>query len=38
MEWLNISDISSDPIFRGINRGNTLGEKLGSGQIARVYK
>ena len=37
-EWLNISNIASGPIFRGINRGNTLGEKLGSGQIARIYK
>lgn len=38
MEWLNISNISSSPIFRRINRGNTLGEKLGSGRIARTYK
>lgn len=37
-EWLNISNISSGPIFRSINRGNTIGEKLGSGQIARIYK
>ena len=37
-EWLNISNISSGPIFRGINRGNAIGEKLGSGQIARIYK
>ena len=37
-EWLSISDISSGPIFRGINRGNAIGEKLGSGQIARIYK
>ncbi|OZB49072.1 MAG: hypothetical protein B7X60_02315 [Polynucleobacter sp. 39-45-136] len=38
MEWLNKSNISSGPIFRGINKGNTIGEKLGSGQIARIYK
>jgi len=37
-EWLNISNIYSGPIFRGINRRNIIGEKLGSGQIARIYK
>lgn len=37
-EWLNISNIYSGPIFRGINKGNTIGEKLGSGQVARIYK
>ena len=37
-EWLNISNISSGPIFRGINKGNAIAEKLGSGQIARIYK
>lgn len=37
-EWLIASGISEGPIFRGINRGNKIGEKLACGQIARIYK
>lgn len=37
-EWLLASRIQLGPIFRGINRGNEIAEKLGSGQIARIYK
>ena len=37
-EWLVASGIQLGPIFRGINRGNEIAEKLGSGQIARIYK
>jgi len=37
-EWLIAADISEGPIFRGIDRGNKIGEKLGCGQIARIYK
>lgn len=37
-EWLVASAIQLGPIFRGINRGNEIAEKLGSGQIARIYK
>jgi site-specific recombinase XerD len=37
-QWLVASGIQLGPIFRGINRGNEIAEKLGSGQIARIYK
>jgi len=37
-QWLGASGIQLGPIFRGINRGNEIAEKLGSGQIARIYK
>jgi site-specific recombinase XerD len=37
-QWLMASGIHLGPIFRGINRGNEIAEKLGSGQIARIYK
>lgn len=37
-QWLVVSGIQLGPIFRGINRGNEIAEKLGSGQIARIYK
>jgi site-specific recombinase XerD len=37
-EWLLAAGISKGPIFRGIDRGNKIGEKLGCGQIARIYK
>lgn len=37
-EWLIAAEISEGPIFRGINRGNKIGEKIGCGQIARIYK
>ncbi|OYY17206.1 MULTISPECIES: site-specific integrase [unclassified Polynucleobacter] len=37
-KWLVASGIQLGPIFRGINRGNEITEKLGSGQIARIYK
>jgi site-specific recombinase XerD len=36
--WLVVSGIQLGPIFRGINRGNEIAVKLGSGQIARIYK
>lgn len=37
-KWLLAAGISNGPIFRGIDRGNKIGEKLGCGQIARIYK
>lgn len=37
-EWLLAAGISEGPIFRGIDRGNRIGERLGCGQIARIYK
>ena len=37
-QWLVASRIQLGPIFRGINRGNAIAEKIGSGQIARIYK
>ena len=37
-EWLIAADILEGPIFRGIDRGNKIGEKLGCGQVARIYK
>jgi site-specific recombinase XerD len=37
-EWLIAAGISEGPIFRGIDRGNKIGNKLGCGQIARIYK
>ena len=37
-QWLVASGNQLGPIFRGINRGNEIAEKLGSGQIARIYK
>lgn len=37
-EWLLAADISEGPIFRGIDSGNKVGEKLGCGQIAQIYK
>jgi site-specific recombinase XerD len=37
-EWLIAAEISEGPIFRGINRGNKISEKLGCGQVARIYK
>ncbi|QWD64388.1 tyrosine-type recombinase/integrase [Polynucleobacter sp. MWH-UH2A] len=37
-EWVEIAGIISGPIFRGINRANHISEKLGAGQIARIYK
>lgn len=37
-EWLIAANISEGPIFRGIDRGNKIGEKLGCFQIARIYK
>jgi site-specific recombinase XerD len=37
-QWLVASGIQLGLIFRGINRGNEIAEKLASGQIARIYK
>ena len=37
-QWLVASGIQLGPIFRGVNRGDEIAEKLGSGQIARIYK
>jgi site-specific recombinase XerD len=37
-EWLIAAEIFEGPIFRGIDRGNKIGEKLGCGKIARIYK
>jgi site-specific recombinase XerD len=37
-EWLIAANISEGPIFRGIDRGNKISEKLGCGQVARIYK
>jgi site-specific recombinase XerD len=37
-KWLLAAGISEGPIFRGIDRGNKISEKLGCGQIARIFK
>lgn len=37
-DWLIAGNICAGSIFRGINRGNKICEKLGCGQIARIYK
>lgn len=37
-EWLTNASICEGLIFRGIDRGNKVSKKLGSGQIARIYK
>ncbi len=37
-QWLLKSTITTGLIFRGIDRGNTLTQKLNPGQISRIYK
>jgi site-specific recombinase XerD len=36
--WLNASEIKEGLLFRGVNRGNRLTNKLDISQLARVYK
>jgi site-specific recombinase XerD len=36
--WLRESGIQEGCIFRGVNRANTVKERLTSGQICRIYK
>ena len=37
-DWLKKSDIKNGLVFRGVNPGNKLTEKLNPGQISRIYK
>jgi integrase len=37
-EWLNVSNINSGLLFRGVNRGYKITNALGVGQIGRIYK
>ncbi len=38
LDWLNVSDIVSGKLFRGIARGKNITDGLSSGQINRIYK
>ena len=37
-EWINVSNINSGLLFRGVNRGYKITNALGVGQIGRIYK
>jgi site-specific recombinase XerD len=37
-EWINVSNIDSGLLFRGVNRGYKITNALGVGQIGRIYK
>ena len=37
-DWLKRSKIKNGLVFRGVNRGNKISEKLNPGQISRIYK
>jgi integrase len=37
-DWLDISEIVSGKLFRGVSKGNKLSEGLNSSQINRIYK
>ena len=37
-EWINLSNINSGLLFRGVNRGYKITNALGVGQIGRIYK
>ena len=37
-QWTNAAKLGEGPILRGIDRGESIGGTLGSGQINRIYK